>query len=123
MAHFAEIDENNVVVRVLRVPDEQEHRGHDYLANDIGLGGRWIQTSCNTYLGVHAQGKTPLRLNHPGIGYAYNEELDAFILPCPFPSWTLDVNTGSWVPPTPMPTDGKRYSWNEETLSWDELEQ
>lgn len=71
MAHFAEVNSDNVVTRVLVVPDEQEHRGHDYLATDLKLGGTWIQTSYN--------GK--IRLNFAGIGYTYNAELDAFVPP------------------------------------------
>lgn len=81
MASFVEIDENNIVVRGVVVPDEQEHRGQEYLANDIGLGGRWIQTSYNTRAGVHRLGGTPLRYTYAGLGYYYNEETDAFEYP------------------------------------------
>lgn len=73
MAHFAELDDNNKVVRVLVVPDEQEHRGQDYLANEIGLGGKWIQCSYN--------GK--IRYNYPGTGWDYDPIDDAFIQPMP----------------------------------------
>lgn len=81
MAHFAELDENNVVVRVLVVGDEQEHRGEEFLSKDCGLGGKWLQTSYNTSGGVHANGGTPLRKNYAGVGYSYDEYLDAFIPP------------------------------------------
>jgi len=87
MAHFAEIDENNVVLRVLVVDNSLEHRG--FLANDIGLGGRWIQTSYNGNFRGH----------FAGIGFKYDEELDAFYPQQPYPSWTLNTTTWSWVPP------------------------
>ena len=71
MAHFAEIDENGTVLRVLVVGDDQEHRGQDFLANDLGLGGTWLQTSYNN----------KIRKRFAGIGYKYDAELDAFIAP------------------------------------------
>ena len=111
MAHFAEIDENNVVVRVLVVPDEQEHRGQEFLSQDLNLGGTWIQTSYNNRI----------RKQYAGIGYAYNPEADVFIRPRRFESWILDDNF-DWQPPIEMPSDGKSYEWNEETLSWIEIE-
>lgn len=71
MAHFAELDQNNIVLRVLVVPDEQEHRGEQFLAEDLGLGGRWIQTSYNNRIrGVFA-----------GPGFTYDPENDVFIAP------------------------------------------
>ena len=102
MAHFAEIDNNNIVLRVLVVPDEQEHRGHDYLANDCQLGGTWLQTSYNTIGGVHLLDGTPFRKNYAGIGYIYDETRDAFI--------------------PPKPTDGE-WTFNETTCLWDEVEE
>lgn len=110
MAHFAEIDENNFVKQVLVVPDEQEHRGHDYLANDLNLGGRWIQTSYNNRI----------RKQYAGIGYYYDEQADVFVAPQPYPSWTLDENH-DWQPPTPRPNDGIMYFWNEEKLDWEPI--
>jgi hypothetical protein len=121
MAHFAEIDENNIVTRVLVVDNEQENRGQEFLATDLGLGGTWIKTSYNTIAGVHSNGGTPLRKNYAGIGYTYDSVRDAFYAPKPFASWTLDEDTCTWNAPTPMPVEeGKFFTWNEETTSWDE---
>ena len=108
MAHFARI-ENNLVTEVLVVHNDLEHRGADFLANDLGLGGTWIQTSYNNNI----------RKQFASIGYTYDSIADVFIAPQPYPSWSLDVNH-DWQPTTPMPTEG-RWSWNEETLSWDEI--
>jgi hypothetical protein len=118
VAHFAEIDENGVVVRVLVVDDEFEHRGEDYLANELGLGGRWVQTSYNTHGGVHLLGGTPLRMNYAGIGYIYDVERDAFIPRRPYLSWTLNEETCLWQAPVVMPTDAP-YRWNEELQVWE----
>jgi len=122
MSHFAEIDENNVVVRVLVVADAQEDRGQEFLANDLGLGGRWLKTSYNTIGGVHTLGGTPYRKNYAGINFTYDETRDAFIPPKPFASWTLNATTCLWEAPTPMPTDDKMYTWDEATTSWKEVE-
>lgn len=97
MAHFAEVDSNNVVVRVLVVSNDQEHRGQEFLANDLGLGGTWIQTSYNTIGGKHNNGGIPLRKNYAGIGYTYDPDRDAFIPPKPEGNWTLDEETCLWV--------------------------
>lgn len=107
MAHFAEIDENNIVKQVLVVPDQEEHRGQDFLANDLGLGGTWIQTSYNH----------KIRKQYAGIGFKYDADADVFIAPQPFPSWTLDDNH-DWQPPVPRPEDGF-WLWNEEELAWE----
>ena len=121
MAHFAEIDENNIVTRVLVVGDDQEDRGQEFLADDLGLGGIWKKTSYNTQGGVHALGGTPFRKNYAGIGYSYDAELDAFIPPKPFASWLLNEESCNWEAPVEMPVEeGKFYTWNEETVSWDE---
>ena len=109
MAHFARI-ENNLVTEVLVVSNELEHRGADFLANDLALGGIWIQTSYNNNI----------RKQYAGIGFRYDPVADVFIVPQPFPSWSLDANH-DWQPPTPRPTEGIWY-WNEETLSWIEVE-
>lgn len=106
MAHFAEIDENNIVIRVLVVPDEQESRGQEFLADDLGLGGRWIQTSYNS----------KIRKQFAGIGCKYDEENDIFILPKPFPSFVLNSNF-DWEPPITRPTEGVYY-WDESKLEW-----
>jgi hypothetical protein len=107
MAHFAQI-ENNTVVRVLVVPDDQEHRGQDFLANDLGLGGIWIQTSYNNRI----------RKQFAGVGYTYNSTADVFISPSPYPSWILNENH-DWEPPVPRPADANETTyWDEPSLSW-----
>jgi hypothetical protein len=111
MAHFAQI-ENNIVTQVLVVDNAQEHRGQEFLANDLGLGGTWVQTSYNGNI----------RKNFAGIGFTYDSVRDAFIAPKPFDSWLLDEDTCQWNPPTPYPTDGKHYVWDEEQLNWKEIE-
>jgi len=108
MAHFAEIDSNNTVVRVLVIPDDAEDRGQDYLANDLGLGGTWVQTSYNGNI----------RKNFAGIGFAYDVERDAFIAPKPFDSWLLNEETCQWNAPVVYPTDGVVYEWDEESKDW-----
>lgn len=115
MSHFAQIDENNIVTQVIVI--EQD-------VVDTGLFGdpnSWIQTSYNTYGGVHTQGGTPLRKNYAGIGYTYDSTRDAFIPPKPFNSWTLNEETCLYEAPIPMPNDDKMYRWDEETTSWIEI--
>ena len=121
MAHFAEIDENNVVTRVLVVSDDQQDRGHEFLSQDLGLGGTWLKTSYNTIAGEHKNGGTPFRKNYAGIGFTYDADRDAFIPPKPFDSWLLDEDKCIWEAPTPMPTDEKLYNWDEDTTSWKEV--
>lgn len=111
MAHFAEIDSNNTVVRVLVVPDDAEDRGKDYLANDLGLGGTWVQTSYNARI----------RKNYAGVGFTYDAERDAFIAPKPFDSWLLDEETCQWKAPVEYPTDGVMYQWNEDNKDWEAI--
>jgi hypothetical protein len=118
MAHFAEVDGNNIVLRVLVVDDLNESDGQNFLANTLGLGGTWLKTSYNTAAGVHANGGTPLRKNYAGIGYTYDSGRDAFIAPKPYPSWVLNETSCVYEAPVAMPTDGE-YTWNEETTSWD----
>lgn len=118
MAHFAEIDENNIVIRVLVISDEEENRGQEFLANDLGLGGRWIKTSYNTSGNVHQFGGVPLRKNYAGIGYLYDPIRDAFIPPKPFDSWILNEDTCLWEAPVPMPNDGQKYYWDESIINW-----
>jgi hypothetical protein len=119
MAHFAEVDENNIVLRVLVVDDLHESNGQEFLADTLGLGGTWLKTSYNTNAGVHANGGTPLRKNYAGIGYSYDSGRDAFIAPKPYPSWVLNEESCVYEPPVAYPTDGALYTWNEETTSWD----
>jgi hypothetical protein len=111
MAHFAELDENNVVLRVI-VADTK-----DWCENN--LGGTWVQTSYNTVGGEHKLGGTPLHKNYAGIGYTFDGV--GFAAPKPFQSWILNQDTYIWEAPTPMPTDGKLYKWNEENLDWVEI--
>lgn len=111
IAHFCEIDNDNKVVRVLVVPDEQEHRGQDFLADDLGLGGTWIQTSYNARI----------RKNYAGIGFDYDQSRDAFIAPKPFDSWLLDEETCQWKAPIDYPTDGLMYQWNEDKKDWEAI--
>ena len=117
MAHFAQLNEENLVTQVIVVANqdttdsdgmENEAVGAAFCANL--LGGTWKQTSYNARI----------RKNYAGIGYKYDATLDAFIAPQPYPSWTLDENA-QWKAPVDMPTDDKRYTWNEETTSWDEV--
>lgn len=119
MAHFAEIDENNIVVRVLVVDDNNAANGQEYLANELGLGGTWLQTSYNTSQNQHPNGK-PLRGNYAGLGFLYNQELDIFIAPKPFASWSIDETTATWVAPIAMPSEGA-WEWDENSQEWVEL--
>tara|TARA_R110002020_G_scaffold247025_3_gene460934 strand:- start:1197 stop:1583 length:387 start_codon:yes stop_codon:yes gene_type:complete len=128
MAHFAEIDDSNIVLRVL-VLDNQKTRnkskkevesiGVKYLKN--GFGGDWKRTSYNTVGGVHELGGVPFRKNFAGKGYTFDKSRDAFIPPKPFPSWTLNENTCLWDSPKPYPDDGGKYAWNENKKSWKKL--
>ncbi len=115
MSHFAHVDENNIVTQVIVAEQDFINSGA------VGDPSSWIQTSYNTYAGQHKNGGTPLRKNYAGIGYSYDAGRDAFIPPKPFNSWTLNETTCLWEAPTPYPTDGKIYNWNENTLSWDEV--
>lgn len=101
MAHFAQIDENNVVVNVVVVPDEQEHRGQDFLADDLKLGGTWIQTSYNNNI----------RKQYAMIGGTYDPVADEFVAAQPHYGWVLDENN-DWQPPVPYPDDGNLYYWD-----------
>jgi hypothetical protein len=110
MSHFAEIDENNVVLRVLVGDNDMPNEGYDWFVEN--LGGTWIKTSYNG----------SIRKNFAGIGYTYNEELDAFIPPKPYESWSLNESTCLWQAPVAYPQDGRAYLWNEESLLWVEIE-
>lgn len=109
MAHFAEIDENNIVLRVLVVPDDEEHRGQEFLADDLQLGGTWIQCSYNNNI----------RKQYPGVGFSYDLDADVFVRPQPYPSWSLDENH-DWQPPVPYPeiVEDEVYRWNEQQQNW-----
>jgi hypothetical protein len=120
VAHFAEIDDHNNVIRVLVVDDLYEERGSEYLSTDCGLGGRWIKTSYNTFGNTHRLGGIPLRKNFAGLGMIYDEQRDAFLYPKPFPSWILDEESCLWKAPVPRPDDDKFYYWDESIGSWQE---
>ncbi len=102
MSHFAEIDNNNIVQRVIVAEQDFINSGA------VGDSFRWVQTSYNNNF----------RKNYAGKGYTYDKTRDAFIAPQPFPSWLLDEDTCRWDAPTPMPDDGKMYDWDEDTTSW-----
>ena len=115
MAHFAEL-ENNIVTRVVVVHNnelldgngiEQEANGIAFCQSHFGTPN-WLQTSYNGNI----------RKNYASIGHTYDPNRDAFIPPKPFASWLLNEDTCQWVSPVSYPTDGKRYNWNEETISW-----
>ena len=108
MSHWAEIDENNIVLRVLVGDNNEPDEGEAFMKS---LGGNWVKTSYNGNI----------RKNYAGIGYKYDATLDAFIPPQPFASWTLNNETAQWEAPTPYPNDDKRYTWDEETTSWVEV--
>jgi hypothetical protein len=120
MAHFAKLDENNIVIEVCVVNNsdinnlpfpESEPVGIAFLNAWAGQSFIWKQTSYNG----------TFRKNFAGSGFTYDAVRDAFIAPQPYPSWTLNESTCKWEPPVECPTDGKPYVWNESTLSWDAL--
>jgi hypothetical protein len=120
MAHFAKLDEHNVVLEVNVVNNEtinnlpfpdSEPVGIDFLTTWSGGYSNWKQTSYNSNF----------RKNYAGIGYTYDQSIDAFVPPKPFNSWLLNTNTAQWESPIPYPNDGKNYYWNEETQSWVEI--
>ena len=121
MAYFAQIDDNNIVVKVIRVNDsdcqnsdgfEDENVGIDFCKSLIGQETNWKQTSYNA----------KIRKHYAGIGYTYDEAKDAFIPPKPFNSWLLNEDTCLWDAPVAYPTDGKIYQWDEEQQQWTEVE-
>jgi hypothetical protein len=118
--HFAEIDENNIVKRVIVAEQDFIDSGV------VGDSSNWIQTSYNTRGGVHyapnshePDGGIALRKNYAGIGFTYDSDRDAFYQLQPYPSWLLNEDTCQWESPIPYPDDDKRYKWNEENQSWD----
>jgi len=116
MAHYALLNENNLVVQVIVGKDESEQLYNQPFNWELYYGGK--RTSYNTCAGEHTSGSMPFRKNYAGIGYTYDPQLDAFIPPKPYPSWVLDENTCLWSAPIPMPTDGQMYLWDENTLNW-----
>jgi hypothetical protein len=119
LSHFAKLDENNMVTFVTVGRQEDDGKEAELCAR---TGDVYKQTSYNTHGGVHALGGTPLRKNYAGIGYTYDAGRDAFIPPKPYASWLLNETTCLWDAPVAYPDDGKRYSWDEATTSWVEVE-
>jgi len=110
MAHFAQIDENDIVINVIRAEQDFINSGA------VGNPEKWIQTSYNTYGGQHPENR-PLRKNFAGIGFTYDAERDAFIEPKPYESWILNEETCLWEAPIERPSF--KHQWNEETQSWE----
>jgi hypothetical protein len=113
MAHYAQLDGNNVVTQVIVIDNKDTADANGVEKEYIGaafcerlFGGTWKQTSYNGNI----------RKNYAGIGYTYQADIDAFVAPKPYPSWSLDANA-QWQAPVAMPTDGM-YSWDEATQSW-----
>ena len=108
MSHWAEIDDNNIVTRVLVGNNSEPDEGEAFMNS---LGGTWVKTSYNG----------TIRKNYAGVGYSYDSSRDAFIAPKPFDSWELDEDTCRWEAPVAYPTDGKMYVWNEDNTNWEEV--
>jgi len=130
MASFAELNSENIVLRVISIHNnelldngvESENKGIQFCKSLYGQDTNWKQTSYNTNAGVHSLGGTPFRKNHAVKGYTYDQNRDAFIPPKPFNSWILNENTCLWECTIPYPADGsiyKIYNWNEEILNWE----
>lgn len=120
MAHFAKLDENNIVLEVHVINNqvlldprgvEREELGIAFLINWSGGHPHWRQTSYNGNF----------RKNYAGVGYTYDSGKDAFIPPKRFNSWILNEATCQWEPPIPIPIDENQYTWNENTTSWDQF--
>jgi hypothetical protein len=109
MSHWAEIDQDNVVVRVIVADNDDPNNDEGQSWVTENLGGIWVKTSYNGNF----------RKRFAGIGYTYNADFDAFITPKPFDSWVLEEETCEWKAPAPYPEDGLSYEWNEETLNWE----
>ena len=127
MASFAKIGLNGKVMSVVSIANEALQDSKNIEREELGIElltelthwPIWKQTSYNTKGGVHLLGGTPLRKNHAGKGYTYDEDRDAFIAPKPFNSWTLNEETCLWEAPVALPDTENRYNWNEETKQWD----
>jgi hypothetical protein len=114
MGHFAKVLDGKVIQVIVAEPEF-----FDTFVDSSA--GSWIQTSYNTFGGVHSNGGTPLRKNYAGVGFSYDSAKDAFIPPKPYDSWVLNEDSCLWDAPTPMPTDNKVYLWDEASLSWKEV--
>ena len=117
MAHYAFLDENNIVTEVIVGKDESNFNWEQQYG--MFRGQLCKRTSYNTIGGVHQSGGTPFRKNYAGIGYTYDEDRDAFIAPKPFNSWILNEDTCLWNAPVAYPTDGGKYTWNESIINWE----
>ena len=123
MAHFAKLNNDNIVIDVQSVHNNtatDEAAGITFLNNLYGTSDTWKQTSYNTKGNIHKLGGTPFRKNYAGIGDTYDQTRDAFIPPKPYSSWTLNETTCLWDAPVAMPDDGKYYIWNEDNTNWEE---
>ena len=125
MAHFAQINSNNIVTNVIVIDDSWIDNGQQLINSVLGLPGTWLQTSYNTRGGIHyapnsnnPDGGIQIRYNYAGINYNYDPESDAFYCPQPFPSWSLNKSTYIWQAPIPYPTDGKNYYLDETNQTW-----
>jgi hypothetical protein len=119
MAHFANIGDDNIVVRVIVIdnenaedpaPENSEKQGQDFIKNVLNLSGNWKQCSYNS----------KFRKQYPGVGFSYDSENDVFISPQPHPSWSLDSNY-DWQPPSPKPEEEGQWEWDEDSLSWTDV--
>jgi hypothetical protein len=120
MAHFAHINDNNIVDNVIVA--EQD------FIDILPDSQNWIQTSYNTKGGVHydpetgePSGREALRGNYAGVGYVYDRDNDVFYPPSPYPSWVISSSCWKWEPPVPYPSDGNKYTWDEDNLNWEPL--
>ena len=143
MAHFAKLDENNIVVQVEAVHNdvitdengvEQESLGQNFLRSIHGDNATYVKTSYNTHMGIYwddhsnnveGDQSKAFRKNYAGLGFTYDPVNDAFIGPKQYNSWVLNTTTCSWEAPTPMPatdpSDTFDWGWNEDTLSWEKI--
>lgn len=118
MAHYALLNENNIVIDVIVGKDESDTTLNWEEHYSEMSGKKCLRTSYNTIAGIHTLEGIPFRKNYAGIGYSYSEDLDAFIPPKPFSSWLFNEQTCTWYPPIEMPTGDTDYIWDEESLSW-----
>jgi hypothetical protein len=123
MAHYAEVDENNIATKVIVVEQDFINSGA------VGNSSNWIQTSYNTRGGIHytpnsnePDGGIALRKNYAGVGFTYDSDRDAFYASQPYPSWTLNEDTCQWDSPVPYPDDDETYNWNEDNQNWELIE-
>lgn len=122
MAHYAFINDNNIVTQVIVGRDEDDlvdgvTSWEEYYGEKMGQ--TCLRTSYNTVANEHLHGGTPFRGNYAGIGYRYDAENDVFVAPQPYPSWTLNTESFVWEAPVAYPTDGETYVWNENQKNWE----